>query len=88
MQNSHLYGRLSEVEESTVQDQARTVWPQAWTVCSLKKQKTPKVTGSVKCIFSVLADRPRLLYLISDDAYNALVAVDIAVTADRCDFSR
>jgi hypothetical protein len=64
-------------------------------VQSLKKQKNPKVMGSVKCIFSVLAavrgarlDCLRLLYLTSNKALNALVAVDIAVTADRCDFSR
>jgi hypothetical protein len=44
-----------------------------------ENQKNPKVTGSVKCIFSVLAnrpgarpDRPRLLYLTSDDALNAI----------------
>jgi hypothetical protein len=32
-------------------------------------------------------NRPRLLYLTSDDAFNALVAIDIAVTVVRCDFS-
>jgi hypothetical protein len=32
-------------------------------------------------------DRLRLLYLIFDDTFNALIAVDIAVTADCCDFS-
>jgi hypothetical protein len=61
----------------------------------IENQRNPKVTGSVKFIFSVLTDRlgarpnhPRLLYLISDDTFNALIAVDITVTADRCDFSR
>jgi hypothetical protein len=51
--------------------------------------------GSVKRIFSVLVavrgarpDHPRLLYQTSDKALNAPVAVDIAVTADHCDFSR
>jgi hypothetical protein len=43
---------------STVRDQARTVRPQVRTVRSVKNLKNPKVTGSVKCIFSVLADRP------------------------------
>jgi hypothetical protein len=64
---------------SIVRDQARTIRPQAWTVRMLKIQKNPKATGSVKCIFSVLtdrpgytADRPGLLYLTSDDALNAL----------------
>jgi hypothetical protein len=33
-------------------------------------------------------DRLRLLYLTSDDTFNALVAIDIAVTADGSDFSR
>jgi hypothetical protein len=28
-----------------------------------------------------------MLYLTSNDAFNALIAVDIAVTADRCDFT-
>jgi hypothetical protein len=52
------------------------------------------VIGSVKSIFSVLADclgaqpdRPRVLCLTFDDAFNALVVVDIAVIADHCDFS-
>jgi hypothetical protein len=58
MKNTHLYCGLSEGEESTIRDQARAIWPQAWTVRSLKNQKNPKVTGSVKCIFSVVADRP------------------------------
>jgi hypothetical protein len=95
MQNLHLYYRLSEVEESTVRDQARTIRPQARTIRSLKTQKNSKVTGSKKNSFLVSSrtvrgaqpDRPRLLYLTSDDTFNALVAVDIAVTADRCDFS-
>jgi hypothetical protein len=49
---------LSEGEESTVRDQAWTVRPQARTVRPFRNQKNPKVTGSVKCIFSILADRP------------------------------
>jgi hypothetical protein len=54
---SHSHYGQSEAEESTIRDQARTIWPQAWTVRSLKNQKNPKVIGSVKCIFSVLMDR-------------------------------
>jgi hypothetical protein len=54
----------------------------------VENQKTPKVSGSVKFIFSVLADRSLLFYLISDDAFNALIDVDIDVTADSCDFNR
>jgi hypothetical protein len=53
------------------------------------------VTGSVKCILAsswtvrgARPDRPRLFYLTSDDTFNALVAVYIAITADHCDFSR
>jgi hypothetical protein len=44
------YG-LSEGEASIARDQA-------WIVRSLKNQKTLKVTGSEKCIFRVLMDRP------------------------------
>jgi hypothetical protein len=64
-----LHCGLSEGEASTIRDQARTVRPQARTVRSLKN---PKVIGSVKCIFSVLTDRPRLLYLTSNDTLNTL----------------
>jgi hypothetical protein len=53
------------------------------------------VTCSVKCIlassWTILGarlDRPRLLYLTSDDTFNALIAVDIVISADHCDFSR
>jgi hypothetical protein len=66
----YFYYGLSEGEKSTVQNQVRIVRP-------LKTKKTPKVSGSVKFIFSVLADRSLLLYLISDDAFNALIDVDI-----------
>jgi hypothetical protein len=38
----------SDGEASTVRDQAWTVWPQARTVRSVKNQKNPKLTGSVK----------------------------------------
>jgi hypothetical protein len=55
--NKHLPCRLSDGKESTIRDQAWTVWPQARTVRLLKTQKNPKVTGSVKCIFSILTDR-------------------------------
>jgi hypothetical protein len=95
MQITHLHYGLFEGEESTVRNQAQTVRPQARTVRSLKTHKNPKVTGSVKYIFSVLADRPgctpdhpQLFYLTSDDTFNTLVAIDIGVTTDRCDFSR
>jgi hypothetical protein len=57
----------------------------------IENQRNPKVTGSVKFISSVLANRPgctggssRLLYLTSDNIFNALIAVDIAFTADHC----
>jgi hypothetical protein len=33
-------------------------------------------------------DHPRLLYLTSNNAFNALIAIDIVITADHCDFSR
>jgi hypothetical protein len=49
--NTRLHYGPSDGEASTIQDQARTVRP-------VKTQKNPKVTGSVKCIFSVLADHP------------------------------
>jgi hypothetical protein len=95
MKNLHLHYGLLEGEESTVRDQARTVQPQARIVCSLKNQKNPKVTGSVKCILAssrtvrgAHPNCPWLLYLTSDDAFNALVAIDIGVMANRCDFSR
>jgi hypothetical protein len=61
----------------------------------VEKPEKPKGDGFGKMHFSVLADRLgarldhlRLLYLISDHTLNAPVAVDIAITADRCDFSR
>jgi hypothetical protein len=69
--------------------------PQTRTVRSLKNQKNLKVEGWVKCILAssqivrgALLDCPWLLYLTSNDAFNALVAVDIAVTVDHCNFSR
>jgi hypothetical protein len=53
------------------------------------------VTGSVKFILAssrtirgAQPDPPRLFYLTTDDAFNALIAIDIVVTDDRCDFSR
>jgi hypothetical protein len=59
LQKHDLTLRTAEGEVSIVRDQARTVRPQARTVRPLKKQKNPKVTGSIKCIFSVLTDCPR-----------------------------
>jgi hypothetical protein len=58
VQHSHLHCRPSEGEDNIVRDQARIVWPQARTVRLLKNYKNPKVMGLVKCIFSILADRP------------------------------
>jgi hypothetical protein len=55
--NTCKHYRLSEGEANTIWDEARTVRPQARTVRTLKNQKNLKVMGSVKCIFSVLADR-------------------------------
>jgi hypothetical protein len=53
------------------------------------------VTGSVKCIFSVLADHPGCTIGPSATALSDIwwhikcsITVDIAVTADHCDFSR
>jgi hypothetical protein len=81
------YG-LSEGEASIIRYQARTVR-------SLKNQKNLKVMCSVKCIFSVLADRPGCtagpsVAALSDiwRRIKCTIAVYIAVTADRCDFSR
>jgi hypothetical protein len=56
--NTRLHYGASDGEANTVRDQARTVRPQARTVRPVKTQKNPKVTGSVKCIFSALVDRP------------------------------
>jgi hypothetical protein len=86
--------RLME-KRAPSEDQARTVRPQALTIRSLKNQKNPKVSGSVKCIFSVLADRPGCTTRPSATALSNIwrhikcsIAVDIAVTAVHCDFSR
>jgi hypothetical protein len=53
------------------------------------------VTGSVKCIFSVLVDRPGCTAEPSATTLSDIwwrikytIVVDIAVTTDRCDFSR
>jgi hypothetical protein len=60
-----------------------------------KPEKTPKVTGSVKFIFSVLADRPGCTIgpsaTILSDIWRCIkctIVVDIVVTIDRCNFSR
>jgi hypothetical protein len=60
-----------------------------------ENQKNPKVTGSLKCIFSVLADRSGCTTGPSATALSDIwrrikcfIAIDIAVTTDRCDFSR
>jgi hypothetical protein len=46
------------------------------------------ILASSRTVRGARSNRPRLLCLTSDDAFNALVVVDIAVTADRCDFNR
>jgi hypothetical protein len=46
--NTRLHYGPSDGEASTVRDQARTVWPQARTVRSVKNQKNLKVTSLVK----------------------------------------
>jgi hypothetical protein len=99
--NASQHYELSDGDVSTVRDQARTVRPPArtvrppaQTVRSVKNQKNLKVTGSVKCIFSILADRPGCTTGLFATALSDLlrrikcsIAIDIAVTADRCDFS-
>jgi hypothetical protein len=64
----------------------KTVQLSGTVVRLLKTRKKPKVPGSVKCIFSVHADLPEArlnhlsqLYLPSDDTFNAIIVVDIAV---------
>jgi hypothetical protein len=80
----NFYYGLSDGKKSIVRDQARTVRPLGVDRLPVENQKNPKVPGSVKFIFSVLANSPRLLYLTSDDTFNALIVVDITITADRC----
>jgi hypothetical protein len=97
--NTRLHYGPSDREASTVRDQTRTVRPQAWTVRSVENQKNPKVTSSVKCIFSVLVGRPGCTTGPFTTALSNIwwcikfsiavdIAVDIAITADRCVFSR
>jgi hypothetical protein len=40
------------------------------------------IIGSSQTVRSAQPDYPRLLYLTSDDVFNALIAIDIAVDAD------
>jgi hypothetical protein len=78
-------------EASTVRDQARTVRPQARTVRSLKNQKNLKVMGSVKFIFSILADRSGCTTGPSATTLSNIwrhIKCSKAVTADRCGFNR
>jgi hypothetical protein len=51
MQNSYFYYKMSEGEESTVR-------PSCADRPHMENQRNPKVLGSVKFIFSVVADRP------------------------------
>ena len=65
-----------------------------WTV--VEKPDKPEGDGfgkiyflaSSRIVWGAWPDRLRLLCLTSDGTLNALVAVNIAVTADCCDFSR
>jgi hypothetical protein len=59
-----------------VRDQAQTGRPQARTVQSLKNQKNTKGMGSVKCIFSVLANRPRCTARSSVSAFRPRGSLD------------
>jgi hypothetical protein len=79
LQKLHLHYGLSKGEASIVREQAQTVRPQARTVPSVKTQKNPKVTGSVKCFLAssrtvrgARPDRLGLRHLTSDDALNPL----------------
>jgi hypothetical protein len=89
-----LHYRPSDGKASTVQDQARTVRPQARTVWSAQNRK-PKCDGfgkwiiaSSRTIRGARLDRP---WLPLSDIWRCIkcyIAIDIAVTANRCDFSR
>ena len=61
----------------------------------VEKPENPEGAGFGKMNFSVHADRPearpnclRQLYLISYDAFIAIIDIDIAVNSDRCKSSR
>jgi hypothetical protein len=84
----NFYYGLPNGKNSIVRDQARTVRPSGVDRLPVENQKNPKVSDSVKFIFSVLADSPRLLYLTSNDAFNALIVVDITINANHCVSSR
>jgi hypothetical protein len=86
----HFYYELSEGEKSIICDQARTVRPLGADHLHIENQKTLKVPGSVKFILTssrtvwdAWPDYPQILYLTSNDTFNAL----IAITADRCNSS-
>jgi hypothetical protein len=61
-----------------------------WTTRKTRSWRVQKnaFLVSSRTVRGAQPDRPQLLYLTYDDALNALVAIDIAVTADRCNFSR
>jgi hypothetical protein len=42
------------------------------------------ILASSRTVRDARSDRLRLLYMTSDDTFNALIAVDIVVTTDRC----
>jgi hypothetical protein len=94
--STHLKYRPSKGEKSTIRNQARIVWPAGVDRLPIENQKKPaKVPCSVKLIFSVHADhpgarpdRPHLLCQTSDDAFNVIIVVDIAVTTDHCKSNR
>jgi hypothetical protein len=88
----HYYYELFKEEAQIVRDQARIVWPLGTDHPPVENQKNPEVPGSVKFIFNILTDRPGCtirpsVTALSDDTFNAIIATDIAITADRCDFS-
>jgi hypothetical protein len=91
----HLYYELFKGEKSTIRDQARIVQSHARTVHPLKTRETRRwwvrynsFLASPRTVLGAWLDRPPLFYLTSYDTFNALIAIDIVVTANRCDFSR
>jgi hypothetical protein len=89
------YYELSEGEKSTIWYQEWTVWPLGVDHPPVENHKNTKVPSLVKFILAssrtvrgAWSDHPRLLYLTSNDVFNALIAVDIAIIAECCDSSR
>jgi hypothetical protein len=87
------YSKLTVRNTVDYSGQEKAFWKNTYarTVRSLKNQKNPKATGSVKCIFSVLADRPGCTTGLSATSLSDIwrhMKCTIAVTADRCDSRR